>query len=199
MKKSNFIIIGFLFTALIIGCQKDHIPRDKYLIFEEKFLGDNIWTIHGEIDSSNVEPGEANGEVSNGVLNLHATGCTQVEATHQITLSELTSEVYNKMTLTVDIEEFDVSPIVSSSNKIVISFKDFNLTIKPKKVMNNIQLVFKLNGKTIDIAEPTDAVEYSFSKTSNDNKILVNLKSESIADCIANAKLKLKSIKIYKK
>ena len=199
MKKLNFVITGLVFFALVIGCKKDDIPIDEYLIFEENFQGNYTWTIDGQIDTSTVEPGEADGEVGNGVLYLHATGCTEVSATLPLTTAVLTDEEHNRMTLTVDIEEFNASPIISSDNKIEISFKNFYLIIKPKQDINNLLLVFKLNNNTIDLADQTDAIEYTFTTTSNYNKILVNLKSESIADCIALANLKLKSIKIYRK
>lgn len=194
----NKIILTTISLALVIGCNQNDILPSKHLIFEDNFQGDYTWLINGEIDSSIVNPGEAYGEYSNGILYLDATGCTEVNASLPLKSDKLTDEKHEKMTITIDVDEYNYSPMNSSSNKIEISFKNFHLTIKPKKDINNLLLTFKLFKNNIDLAEQTDAIEYIFSRNSKNNHILVNLKSESIADCIANANLQLKSIKIYR-
>jgi hypothetical protein len=116
MKKPYFIVLSLLFITIVVGCKKDDIPSDKTLLFEENFVGNHSWSIIGEIDSSIVEPGEAAGEINNSKLYLHASGCTEVNASLSFNSAELTDETYKNMTLTVDIDEFTAYPIISSSN-----------------------------------------------------------------------------------
>jgi sucrose-6-phosphate hydrolase SacC (GH32 family) len=103
------------------------------------------------------------------------------------------------MTITIDIEEFTASPIISQSNNIEISFKDFHLSIKPKKNISNLLMVFRFNKGSIELYEETDAIEYTFSSSISNNRCYINLQSQSMANCIANAGLKISAIKIYKR
>lgn len=199
MKKPYFIILSLIFITVAAGCKKDDIPSDKALLFEENFVGNYSWSIIGEIDSSIVEPGEAAGEINNDKLYLHASGCTEVNASLSFTSAELTDEAYKNMTITVDIDEFTASPLISSSNTIDISFKNFYLSIKPKQDISDLLLVFNLNKNAMELVDQTDAIEYTYSASSSYDGCNINLKSQSSADCIANAHLKVSSIKIYKK
>lgn len=199
MTKPYFISAGLLLMILIIGCKKDGIPSANTLLFEENFEGNYAWNINGETDTSIAEPGEAAGEVTNGKLYLHATGCTKVNASLPFTSLDLLDESYNKMTITIDIEEFTASPIISQSNNIEISFKDFHLSIKPKQNISNLLLVFSFKKGFVELYEETDAIEYTFTTSASNNRCYINLQSQSMANCIASAGLKISAIKIYKK
>ena len=103
------------------------------------------------------------------------------------------------MTLTVGIDEFTAFPVISSSNTIDISFKNFYLSIKPKQDISDFLLVFNLDNNALELVDQTDAIAFTSSTSSSYSGCNINLKSQSSADCTATANLKLSSIKIYKK
>jgi len=196
MEKRYYIIFFVSLTVLLSSCADD-IPSDKYLLFGESFDRIGSWLITGEIDNSEIEPGQAQGEIENNVLYLHANGCTEVNANLPLSVPALEFNEYENMTVIVEIEEFTSSPIISDDTEIKISFKNFYLNIEPINNIEGEMLIFKYANDTLSLLEESENINYTFMRTSNGNFIDINLKSEGIADCTASAELKLNAIMIY--
>ncbi len=196
MKKTIILFLVIVLGMLLIGCDSDDNNSEEILLFEENFQGENPWIITGETDTSVIEPGSADGEVSGGALSLHASGCTRVTATLPLTETELIESEYDELSLKIDIEGFNASPIISSGNRIAISFSGFNLIIKPLQHFDDLLLTFNLSGGDMELATETEAIEYTFSTISASNQIYLYLQSQGLADCTATADLRLNSIEI---